>query len=34
MAPSTIEEVVSVELAFWDSIKDSGALVPRRPFDR
>ena len=27
MAPSTIEEVVSVELAFWDSIKDSGSVT-------
>src|SRR6478735_7119375 len=27
MAPTTIEEVVGVELAFWDSIKDSGSVT-------
>ena len=27
MAPTTIEEVVGVELAFWDSIKDSGSVA-------
>ena len=27
MTPTTIEEVVGVELAFWDSIKDSGSVA-------